>query len=358
MSTTTAAATATAAATEQLMTVLGPISAAEMGITLPHEHLFNDLSEVVDQPYYEFSQALVGQKVRPGLMWGLRQDPYCCADNMADKPVDEVITEVQAFAELGGRTIVDATGSAAIGRNPARLVEVARRTGLNIVAATGPYLEKFEGERITSRNIDKQAAEMVQDLTVGMDGTAIRAGMIGEIGVSPSFTAAERNALRAAALAQKEVPNVALNIHMPGWQRRGHEVLDLVLEEMKVAPHKVSLAHSDPSGADVEYQHSLLERGVWLEFDMIGLDITFPKEGVSPSVTETADAVAALIKAGYGEQILLSHDLFLKQMWTQNGGNGFAFVPTVFLGLLQERGISKEHCTKLITANPRGILAG
>ncbi|MDO4664919.1 MAG: hypothetical protein Q4A71_01720 [Actinomycetaceae bacterium] len=49
-----------------------------------------------------------------------------------------------------------------------------------------------------------------------------------------------------------------------------------------------------------------------MEFDMIGLDITFPKEGASPSVTETAAAVAGLITAGYGAQILLSHDLFLK----------------------------------------------
>lgn len=83
--------------------------------------------------------------------------------------------------------------------------------------------------------------------------------------------------MRAASLAQINNPHVAMNIHMPGWLRRGDEVLDIVLGEMGVSPNKVSLAHSDPSGKDVAYQRKMLDRGVWLEFDMIGLDITFPK---------------------------------------------------------------------------------
>lgn len=339
-----------------LQTVTGIIPASDMGMTLPHEHLFNDLSGVVDEPYYDFSTKLVGKKVTPHLMWGLRQDPYCCADNMADKPVDDVIVEVEQFAALGGRTVVDATGTESIGRNPARLLEVAKRTGLNIVMSTGPYIEKFEGESITEPSIENIVAKMDADINVGVGDTKIRAGMIGEIGVSPNFTEGEHKSLRAAALAQTQNPSIALNIHMPGWQRRGDEVLDIVLGEYGVNPSKVSLAHSDPSGADVEYQHRILDRGVWLEFDMIGLDITFPKEGVSPSVNETVTAVANLVKAGYGNQIVLSHDLFLKQMWTQNGGNGFAFVPGVFVDLLHQEGITKEQTTALLFDNPRRLL--
>lgn len=339
-----------------LTTVLGDIPASDMGITLPHEHLFNDLSGVVDEPYYGFSQLLVGAKVEPGLMWALREDPYCCADNMAPKSVANVVTEVQAFSDVGGRTIVDATGTPAIGRAPQRLVEVARQTGINVVMSTGTYLEKFEGKNITARTVDAQAAQVVQELNVGVGDTGIRAGMIGEIGVSPSFTPAEREALRAAAIAQTQCPTIALNVHLPGWELRGHEVLDIVLGQAKVAPHKVSLAHSDPSGTDLDYQHSLLDRGVWLEFDMIGLDITFPKEGVSPTPGETATAIAGLIEAGYKDQIVLSHDLFLKQMWSQNGGNGFGYVPRVFTELLKRKGVSAEICEQLITINPQRLL--
>lgn len=74
----------------------------------------------------------------------------------------------------------------------------------------------------------------------GIGDTDIRAGMIGEIGVSPTFTEAEHNSLRAASLAQINNPHVAMNIHMPGWLRRGDEVLDIVLGEMGVSPNKVS----------------------------------------------------------------------------------------------------------------------
>ena len=64
-----------------------------------------------------------------------------------------------------------------------------------------------------------------------------------------------------------------------------------------------------------------------------------------------------MIKHGYEDQIVLSHDVFLKQMWTKNGGNGFIFVPTVFVSLLMQKGVSIEVVEKLIKANPAKLLA-
>lgn len=67
---------------------------------------------------------------------------------MDRKPIEDVIFEINNFISLGGRTIVDATGSESIGRDAQALREVALKTGLNIVASSGPYLEKFESQRI------------------------------------------------------------------------------------------------------------------------------------------------------------------------------------------------------------------
>ncbi|MEH0833688.1 phosphotriesterase-related protein [Pectobacterium cacticida] len=339
-----------------IQTVTGPIRKEDMGLTMPHEHLFNDLSSVVDKPYYPWSEQLVGTDVCARNQWALKHDPYCCADNMSKKDIEDVIDEIKNFMALGGKTIVDATGSASIGRDPLSLRAVAQRTGINIVASSGPYLEKFEGETL-HQHVDTLARIIDRELNEGIADTGIRAGMIGEIGVSPEFTEAEKNGLRAAALAQKDNPNVSINIHMPGWLRRGDEVLNIVINEMSVSPTKVSLAHSDPSGNDLDYQCRMLDRGVWLEFDMIGLDITFPKEGTAPSVQETADAVSRLIRLGYGDQIVLSHDVFLKQMWAKHGGNGWGFVPNVFLGYLESLGIDQESIKKLCIDNPANLLA-
>ncbi len=95
-----------------------------MGLTLPHEHLFNDLSSVVDAPCYPFHNGLL-IKVTAEIQWALKHDPYCCADNMDRKPIEDVIFEINNFISLGGRTIVDATGSESIGRDAQALREVA-----------------------------------------------------------------------------------------------------------------------------------------------------------------------------------------------------------------------------------------
>ncbi|MBO8414787.1 MAG: phosphotriesterase [Proteobacteria bacterium] len=340
-----------------VQTVLGPVAKEDMGITLPHEHLFNDLSNCVDEPFYPYSTFIADKKVSPSIAYGLRYDPYCNADNMSEKDVDDVEAEVRNLMSVGGKTLVDATGSRSIGRNVPKMVEIAKRTGLNVIASTGLYLSKFETEEKMLRPAEVIAAEYDHDLNQGMDGTEVKAGLIGELGVSPLFTPGEHNNLRAGALAWQQNKHISINIHMPGWLRYGDEVLDIMLDEMKVDPKKLSLAHSDPSGEDPDYQRRLLDRGVFLEFDMIAQDISFPKEGMGPSVMETLDVIVKLIKDGYEDQLVLSHDVFLKQMYTKNGGNGFIFAPTVFLSLLRQKGIDEQVVHKLCIENPANLLA-
>jgi phosphotriesterase-related protein len=340
-----------------VQTVTGPVAAADLGLVLPHEHLFNDLSGVLDPPSYAFTEFLGEQPVGAESAWALRHDPYCCPDNLAAKTVDDIVAEIASFQVLGGRTIVDVTSSAAIGRDPDRLVETARRTGLHIVMGCGAYLEKFEGARISAAAVDAQAEAIGVELRDGVGAYAAKPGIIGEIGVSPDFTGAEAASLRAAGLAQLAHPETALMVHLPGWLRRGHEVLD-ILGGLGVPADRVVLAHMDPSAADTAYQRSIAERGAWLEFDMIGMDITFPKEGAAPRAEITATAIAELVEAGHQGQLLLSHDLFLKQMWTRHGGNGLAFVPTVFAELLAAEGVDAACVAAMTHDNPARMLAG
>lgn len=339
----------------EVQTVTGPVSATELGFVLPHEHLCNSLSGVLDTPSYSFTAHLADAPVTASRAWALRHDPYCCADNLAAKPTEELLGEVNAFAELGGGTLVDVTSSAAIGRNPEQLVQIARRADVHIIMGCGAYLEKFEGSRIGTA-VDEQANAICAELKHGTDG--IFPGIIGEIGVSPEFTLAEAASLRAAGLAQLDYPGTPLMVHLPGWQRRGHEVVDILVDELGVAPDRVVLAHMDPSGHDPTYQQTLAERGVWLEFDMLGMDITFPQEGTAPEPRVSAEAIADLVRTGHEHQILLSHDLFLKQMWITNGGNGFTFVPTVFTEMLVAQGIDRAIVSQLVRENPTHMLAG
>lgn len=155
--------------------VLGPVDAAGLGLVLPHEHLFNDLSSAVAEPSYASTHRLVEAEVGPGWQFLLRQDPYCCADNVAAKDHASVVREVAAFAAAGGGTVVDATGSAAIGRDPRALAAVAEATGVTVIMGTGAYLEKFEGERITAVAVEAQTSRILAELDQGVGETGIRA---------------------------------------------------------------------------------------------------------------------------------------------------------------------------------------
>ena len=339
-----------------VQTVTGAVSVDELGMTLPHEHLFGDLSEAVHPPVRLFPVDLADVPVTAEIAWLLREDPYSSRDNArigADQgPI--VADEMTAFTAAGGRTVIDS--STGTERQPTALLDLARRTGLQIVMSGGWCLSHGDVHTLTDEDVAGMTAELVGEIRDGVQlpgGERVRVGSIGEIGVGPSFTAAERATLVASCLAQVAT-GVPLFIHLPGWQRRGHEVLDIVAEH-GVDPAAVVLCHMDPSGKDTVYQREIADRGVWLEFDMIAMKLNFPGEGQSPSVQDTVEAVVGLVRDGYGDRLLLSHDMFLKAMWARNGGSGFAYVPVAFLPRLVEAGVDAATAHGLMTTNPAAL---
>ena len=331
-------------------TVTGPVSSDSLGLTLSHEHLANDARRSVAAPEDPELRFLHGATVTPGLAWLLREQPYSCLDHCVLDDPEAVLEDLVAFRAAGGGTVVDVT-PAGLGRDPAALRDLSLRSGVRIVMGSGWYLQAYHPPHLAGSDARALAAELVTELTEGAAPTGIVPGVIGEIGVSPDFTPDERTAVRAAASAQRDT-GVPLYLHLPGWQRRGHEVLDLVLGDCGVPPGAVVLCHLDPSGADPAYQRALADRGVWLEFDMIGMPYRFPGEGQSPAPGDTAHAVAGLFTRGYGGQLLLSHDVFLKTMLSRYGGNGLSYVPTLFSRRLVECGVPAEDAAGLLRANP------
>jgi phosphotriesterase-related protein len=341
-----------------VQTVTGPVPVAELGMTLPHEHIFNDLIEAFYPGIRPFSRDLAHATVTPATAWLLREDPYSSADNCGfdERDMETIVAELAPFTNAGGRTIINSTTG--VGRRPASLVETAHRTGLQIVMSGGWCLSHGDVHTLTAADVSRMTAELVGEIRDGVElpsGERVRVGSIGEIGVGPSFTAAERATLVASCLAQVQT-GVPLFIHLPGWQRRGHEVLDIVAE-YGVDPSAVVLCHMDPSGKDTIYQREIADRGVWLEFDMIAMDLNFPGEGQSPSVQDTVDAVSGLLSDGHGDRILLSHDMFLKTMWARNGGSGFAYVPVAFLPRLIDAGVDAATAHGLMTINPAALFS-
>jgi phosphotriesterase-related protein len=338
-----------------VITVTGEIDAGELGVTLMHEHLLNDCSSCWNPPEPGDVEGLeiAESPVRMEFLGRLRNDPFLSQDNCRLDDVDTAIAESRRFVAAGGHTIVEQTCEG-IGRDPRGLARIAEATGLNVVMGCGFYLEASHPDTVRGMSVEAVAEHIEREIRDGVDG--VRPGLIGEIGVSAAFTAEEEKVLRGAARAQART-GLPLSVHLPGWERHGHRVLDATTEE-GADPHATVLCHLNPSLDDASYQHSLAERGAWLEYDMVGLEFYFAdQDAQSPSDEENARAIAALIEAGFGEHLLISGDVFVKTMLVRYGGYGYDHLLTGFSTRLHRHGVSAVDVERLLVHNPAAVFA-
>jgi phosphotriesterase-related protein len=337
-----------------VMTVLGPIAPEAMGITLMHEHLLIDSTTWWHSPASPSRMPLAYSLVSSAIYGELRMDPFVNLDNCRLDDVNVAIEEVQAFKALGGHTVVDPT-CRGIGRDPAALQAVARATGLHIIMGTGFYLEPTHPPDVKVMSIQAIEDLITADVGEGVEG--VRAGIIGEIGVGGKFTPEEQKVLRGAARAQRAT-GVPLTVHLPGWARHGERVLDLVAEEGGDLARTV-LDHMNLSLDDPDYQMSLADRGVYLEYDMIGMDYFYAdQQAQSPCDEENARALHRLIDQGYIQRLLLSQDVCLKMMLTRHGGFGYGHILRHFVPRLRRHGVTDAQITTLLVENPRRLFGG
>ena len=335
----------------EVMSVTGKIQSDQLGVCLPHEHLLNDVrswwqpSQVNGVDPDTYRDAIVSAEI----LWELRNDPFGNLDNCQMQDIEVAESELRYFRDLGGVSIVETT-SISIGRDLTRLRELSIATGLNVIAGTGFYLDSSQPPEIKASSEEDLIDLMLADLKHGMDGA--RPGIIGEIGVSSEFTPAEQKSLRAAGKVQTR-SQLPIQVHLPGWFRLGHQVLDM-LEDVGVNPAHVVLCHMGPSGEDTDYQTSLANRGAWLQYDMIGMEVFYADQGVQcPSDAENATNILRLADFGFAKQILISQDIFLKSLLRSNGGPGFGHILQFFAPRLQRMGADTALIEQLLVTNPR-----
>ncbi len=309
----------------QIMTVLGPISPDELGVTAAHEHLILD-------SYYVSGDAF--------LAW-----TGCMADGLL---IDEalIIDELAYFQKAGGRSVVEVT-TPDLRRNPQGLKRIAEATGLNVIMGCGWYRGPFLPERIERANANELAAEIVRDLTEGADDTGIRAGIIGEIGADKDYISpAEERVFRAAARAHNQT-GAAITTHAFLYPV-GLDQLD-ILQEEGADLRRVIVGHCD-TYLSLDYHEAIVKRGAYVQYDDIGKRYHCPDE-------RRIAALIELLRRGYESQILLSSDVCLRSHLHLNGGIGYDHVLAKFLPALREAGVSEEQIEMMTVENPKRVLA-
>ncbi len=338
-----------------VMTVEGPIAVEKLGVTLMHEHILNDCRCWWHPPKEPERQYLAERPVSIEILSELRQDPFVNKHNIALDDENLAIEELAQFVAAGGATVVDPT-CIGIGRNPQALRRIAQATGLNIVMGSGYYLQTSHPPELADMTAEDVADTIVREALTGVDGTDARIGLIGEIGVSSEFTPDEEKSLRGAVQAQART-GLPLMVHLPGWFRLAHRVLDIVEAEGGDISHTV-LCHMNPSHDDLAYQSELASRGAFIEYDMIGMDYFYADQQVQcPSDEDAARAIVRLVETGHLGRILLSQDVFIKMMLTRYGGNGYAFVVRHFLPRLKRLGLDDLAIDRLMRSNPKSVFS-
>jgi len=338
----------------KVQTVCGLLQPDSIANTLMHEHIFVDVKSVFFQPpEEELSHA-------PFTLENLHWIQYNYQKHLPNLILDEfdiAEKELQYFKQQSGNTIVDVT-THGIGRNPRRLREVSLKTEVNVVAGAGYYVGMVHPADMGDRSEKEIEDQIVKEVVEGIDGTDIRAGIIGEIGCSWPLSANEIKVLKAAARAQKRCGS-ALSVH-PGRSRLAPKQILDILREAGADLSRVVLCHVDRTTDRFEDMLSWVSTGCILEYDLFGMEISqYPFGGDIPGMpndTQRIQWVKSLIDAGFTSQVVLSHDIYSKHRLNVYGGHGYAHILKNIVPRMEKIGITKQTITNILQENPRRLL--
>ena len=261
-------------------TVSGPVEVSTLGRTLMHEHL------VFGYPGNDGDRT----------MWSISDDAL----------VSKASAAVRSAQAHGFSTLFEVTPNDC-GRNPLLMRRIAEEAGFNVICATGYYYEgegapAYFGFRSLFADIVAELAElMITELTDGIAGTGIKAGVI-KIGSSDGeITSYEESIFKAAARAQQATGAPILTHTQSGTM--GPEQARLLVDA-GADPAKVIVGHMCGNVKDIDYQLATLAYGVGIGFDRIGLNNMFN----DITDEDRMDTIKKLFDRGYSERIFLSQD--------------------------------------------------
>lgn len=278
---------------------------------------------------------------------------------------DACIQAVKDARAYGIETIVDATTNEC-GRNVRFLKKISDMTGMNIICSTGYYFQAessyaYWNFRKGFADIEQEIYElMLTEVTKGIEGTDIKAGVIKLASSLNEITPMEEHFFKAAARVQRDTGVVIITHTQQGTM--GPEQADLLISN-GASPDKIAIGHMCGS-TNIAYHEEVLKKGVYVNLDRFGLQGELFH---TPTDEQRMDVIKALVDKGYGDKILLGHD-------SVNVNLGRPIVMTPFmqealkdanirtigakvLPGLKKRGMSEGAIEKLLTDNPRAIFS-
>lgn len=297
----------------QLITTLGPRTADELGLILPHEHVFVDL-RTPDQPGY--------------------------AEAETEDVIRLMAPEIYKARAAGVTTMVECS-PVGVGRRIDILKAVSQATGMPLVVPTGIYREPWVPAWAQRASEDELHDWMLGELTGEIEGTGVQAAWVKLSAGDNAITACERKILRAAARAA-QVVGAAIGSHTI----RGRVVADqlAIVEEMGYSPEHFIWIHASAE-PDFTLNLDLARRGAWIEYDWIGDEQTD---------AGFIERIQRMLEAGLGDHLLLSHDRGWYDPAQPGGGTPkpYTYISEYFIPKLRSAGLDETTIHSLTHDNP------
>lgn len=356
-----------------IRSVLGDIDPSTAGHTQPHEHVLSDMSSIigprgVGAAWPEVAAADAGRG-------GLVEEFTVSARDLATRPVTlenydaikrevlnvdnlrltselDAIDELLLYRRSGGGCVVDSS-PVGMGRDPRGLARVSRASEVHIVMGSGYYSRQYHPPGLDSMSPEMIAEEIVRDITTGVGDTGVRAGIIGEIGLSWPPHPTEAAVLAGACRAQAETGAV-LQIH-PG--RNAKAPLDAIadVERHGGDPRRTVMSHVDRTLWETSDLVALAETGCYVELDLFGQESSyyaFNADARRPNDRTRLEWIADLTERGFGDQIVISQDICQKVYLRQYGGPGYSHILDSVVPLMRRMGFSEVDVRRLTVDNP------
>ena len=333
-------------------TVRGDIEPGELGRTMTHEHLLigfgrwrREAGELPPAPDVPITLANRGRIARHGGGTDYRLDD-----------LDVAINETRMYAAAGGGAIIDATNPD-LARDPEALLAISEATDVHVVMGAGHYVNGHHPLDMDERSEEQLFAEIVADVTEGADATAIRSGVIGELGCEYPLHPNEEKMLRAATRASLAT-GAALLIH-PGRDTRAPLDALRVVGEAGGQSGRTIVGHLERTLFSHEALLGLAETGCYLEFDLFGQESSWylHDEIDMPNDATRIDYLRVLIAEGYGDRLLVAQDICRKTALRAYGGEGYAHILENVVPVMRRKGMSDAEIDAIIIDNPARILA-
>jgi len=298
-----------------IMTVTGPVSSNEMGITLTHEHILVDFIGADSISEQRWDRGKVIEKALPFLL---------------------------QIKESGCKTLVECTPEY-IGRDPLLLKSLSESSGLNILTNTGYYgagNNKYLPRHSYTETADQLAARWIGEWNNGIGETSIKPGFI-KIGVANGSLSELHKKLIVAAARTHLKTGLTIVSHT-GPAIPAFEQLEILRQE-GVAPEAFIWVHAQAE-KDPGNHVKVARMGAWISLD--GLNDNNAEEYVK--------MIKNLKENKLLDNILLSHDAGWYHPGEPNGGEfrGYATLFEKLVPLLKNEGFSEKEITQLLVLNP------